>query len=98
MQIIRSSRECKWVSECRYCGCAFIYTQEDIMVRELPDRDENFARILADRNEEAPHKRIFFVQCPECQQEVQVSSMACYRKQAVRRSEDWEEMDEYDGC
>jgi len=96
MQIIRSSRECKWVSECRYCGCAFIYTQEDIMVREVPDLHETFAQIHADRNEEAPHNRIFFVACPECQQEVQVSSMACYRKQAVRRSEDWGEMDEYE--
>lgn len=97
MQIIRSSRECRWVAECEYCGCVFIYKGDEVEEAELPAPTK-----VVEDNQPAIRLPVFRlicqVMCPECHKNVQVASKAKYRKPAVfTDGDDWE-VDEYAGC
>ena len=97
MQIIRSSRECKWITDCKDCGCVFIYKGDEIEEAELPDLKKMFAKAIhSPEDKEQETRRICQVMCPECHKYVQVALKAQYRKPAFS-ADDWE-VDEYAGC
>ena len=90
MQIIKWSKECKWIGECRSCGCVFVYQGSDIERREIID--EEMVEVFSRKAEcEPPRKTVTVVMCPECHEEMTVPKMACYRKPAIGiRDEDYE--------
>lgn len=97
MQIIRSSRECKWIKACDYCGCVYVYKGDEVEEAELPDLKKMYIKAIAkpeDKEQETRH--ICQVMCPECHQYSQVAMMARDRKPAYN-AEEWG-MDEYAGC
>lgn len=96
MQIIRSSRECKWIKACDYCGCVYVYKGDEVEEAELPPLPGSTFAKSKDTVWEPEKRHICQVMCPECHQYSQVALMARDRKPAYN-AEDWG-MDEYAGC
>ena len=82
MQIIRSSRECKWVTDCAYCGCVFIYKGDEVEVSVSEDTGRNVAEVM----------------CPECKRRITIPTMAKYRREINQTSDDWDEDYAYEQC
>lgn len=82
MQIIRSSRECKWLMDCGCCGCVFVYKGDEVEVK-------------IEKNDiaEVAHS---WVKCPECRNELRVPDKAAYRKAVHGNWTDGYEEDCYD--
>ena len=84
MQVVRYSKECKWITNCSYCGCVFIYKGDEV-------RDEDVQMSLTVGPEGEPiRKTIKVVICPECHESVRIPRKACDRTGAIVKSTDEE--------
>lgn len=94
MQIIRYSKEAKWITECVNCGCVFVYRGDEVQRQPYQEYYKLKTGSLpkaAEAIENELHE-VSHVECPECHYKVRVPNMAMYRKPIAADDglEDWD--------
>jgi len=77
MQVVRYSKECRWITDCKDCGCVFIYRGDEVEKSEI--KVEN----TFSEDGEPVKQTICTVMCPDCHQPVRIPLKACNRTGAV---------------